>query len=126
MRISFDKGKDCLCELYKSFHPREVQQHRDCMSLTGAQKDTHYPPKNLLHNIAQLLHFQSLKQDLFSHVLQSQEQRLSVQCSPPMMLLVQALSFHYTGVRNWAEPSREHNPPWSRQILGFVDICQLG
>lgn len=57
----FVKCKDCLCELYKPFHLREVLQHRNCVSFTGADiKGCALPERNLLHNIAQLLHFSCL------------------------------------------------------------------
>jgi len=58
MGTGFVKRKDCVCELYKSFHLGEVQQHRNCMSLTGADiKGYALPKRNLPRNIAQLLHF---------------------------------------------------------------------
>lgn len=58
MGTGFVKCKDSLCELYKSFHLREVQQHRNCKSLTGADiKGYALPKRNLAHNITQLLHF---------------------------------------------------------------------
>lgn len=54
----FVKCKDCVCELYKSFHLREVWQHRNCISLTRADiKGYTLPKRNLPHNITQLFHF---------------------------------------------------------------------
>lgn len=124
---SFVKCKDCLSELYKSFHLREMQQHRNCMSLTGADiKGYALPKRNLPHNIAQLLHFCSLNPALIFPC--------AAQLRPPFNTAalfpcdaISALSF--LPLHRRVKPGRAQQrsqSPQSSQIPMYVDVRQLG